>query len=113
MPAFAGDGKQRFNNWTTAAQASGAVTAEEFRSGAHVRCGDGRRHRRTFDKRYHAFTLRWSRRNGQSAKVYSAEEEGGIRDEHEATSRRRFRDLHAKIGELMVERDFLARGLKR
>ncbi len=23
------------------------------------------------------------------------------------------RDLHAKIGELMVERDFLARGLKR
>ena len=30
------------------------------------------------------------------------------RDDHEAE----VRDLHAKIGELTVERDFLARGLK-
>ncbi len=31
------------------------------------------------------------------------------RQDHEAE----VRDLHAKIGELMVERDFLAKGLKR
>ena len=33
----------------------------------------------------------------------------GARGEHEAE----VRNLHAKIGELTVERDFLARGLKR
>ena len=33
----------------------------------------------------------------------------GTRRDHEAE----VRDLHAKIGELMVERDFLAGGLKR
>jgi transposase len=40
--------------------------------------------------------------------VFSNGADGGHRD-HETE----VRDLHAKIGELMVERDFLARGLKR
>ena len=40
--------------------------------------------------------------------VFSNGAAGGGRD-HEAE----VRDLHAKIGELMVERDFLAKGLKR
>ena len=34
---------------------------------------------------------------------------GKVRVDHESE----VRDLHAKIGELTVERDFLARGLKR
>ena len=118
-----------------------------------------------------AHRVRWSRKNGQSPKVYSTEE-GGIRDEHKATVQHgvqgegsaealrgdqtiqenaarhkmhpnqvsvrkqlavagmkevfsngaqctrgdheaEIRDLHAKIGELTVEQDFLARGLKR
>ena len=40
--------------------------------------------------------------------VFSNGAAGGDRD-HEAE----VRDLHAKIGELTVERDFLAKGLKR
>ena len=36
----------------------------------------------------------------------------GAQRKREANSEAEIRDLHAKIGELTVERDFLARGLK-
>jgi hypothetical protein len=52
--------------------------------------------------------LRWPQKIGQLFKVYSTGY-GGIRYD-EATE---VHALHAKIGQLTVERDFLARGLKR
>ena len=51
----------------------------------------------------------WKRRAVDGlGEVFSNGADGARRD-HEAE----VRDLHAKIGELMVERDFLAGGLKR
>jgi len=41
--------------------------------------------------------------------VFAKEGRGKLAKEHDA----KIRDLHAKIGELMVERDFFRRGLKR
>ena len=65
--------------------------------------------------------MRWSRRNGQNVKVcirrdrtiqaiaakYEVHPNQVSEKDHEAT----IHDLHAKIGELTVEHDFLSRGL--